>query len=908
MFVTIRDFLNLLKAVKGPSASGDYEARCPAHDDKTASLSVKEGEKGIVIKCHAGCRNQDIVDTLGITMRDLFYDDVERPPPKNTQRKPKGPLPKEEPQPKERKKRELGKLTRVYDYTDEEGKLLFQVCRFENNEGKTFLQRVPDREQRDGYRYTTAGVRKPLYRLPNVLAAIVSETPILIVEGEKDADNLEAMGYVATTNPGGASKEGGPKWTQEHYDTLRGADVYVIPDIDQVGLRDRRHLALKLRDYARSVRFIDLRKVSDSLPDKGDVTDLIEQLGQEAAKGVLDELMATTPLYTPDDRETVSIAYNEVGGYGVSGGCICQESDNEPRKLCNFVAAPLAILTKDDGVTITKDFIFTGWTQDGRQLPEINVPATKYPSMTWVLESWDFSANIMPGSTTKDKLRYVISCVGDRIARREIMYQHTGWRKINGEWAYLYQGGAIGAKGVTVDLGSGLTRYRLTADEAEEMAPDDAVVMSMSLRYCMSPRIAVPLLAMMYLAPLRHFLEEYGNAPAFSLFLLGGTGTRKSTAVALALSHFGHFTSRSLPASFGDTSNYVRKKAFLLKDMPIVVDDYHPVSSAQERRRMDATAQSLSRAFGDGAERGRMKADLTLQESNPPRGVAILSGEDMPNVGESGSARYFVVQVKKDDVPANEVLTDMQDKAAKGVLRKAMRGYIQWLTPQADELGGKLHRRWLALRAEAMSRSGGQHGRAPEAIAHMILAYEMMLEYFVSTGAMDKDGSDANLQEAWRIVTETAEAQGREMSDERPARMFLSAINELLSTKAAQVVDMTKIDAPFPVKGMIGYRDEEMYYLLPEVSYKEVAEMYVRQGLAFPLTRKGLYRQMKEDGLLLPDAAGQRTTKLKMIQGKGMRLLWVPRVYIDGTVEPEQVSMRDLEKGFAPVDDKENPF
>lgn len=46
-----------------------------------------------------------------------------------------------------------------------------------------------------------------------------------------------------------------------------------------------------------------------------------------------------------------------------------------------------------------------------------------------------------------------------------------------------------------------------------------------------------------------------------------------------------------------------------------MVDDYHPVTSLQERKKMEATAQSLARAFGDGAERGRMKSDLTLQEA-----------------------------------------------------------------------------------------------------------------------------------------------------------------------------------------------------------------------------------------------------------------------------------------------------
>ena len=126
-------------------------------------------------------------------------------------------------------------------------------------------------------------------------------------------------------------------------------------------------------------------------------------------------------------------------------------------------------------------------------------------------------------------------------------------------------------------------------------------------------------------------------------------------------------------------------------------------------------AQSLARAFGDGAERGRMKADLTLQEAMPPRGVAIISGEDTPGVGESGMARFYVVNVGKGDVPANESLTAMQELARLGYLQKSMRGYIVWLSKQVEKLPQMLHDAFIRSRAEALERTKGQHGRTAEA-------------------------------------------------------------------------------------------------------------------------------------------------------------------------------------------------
>ena len=50
-----------------------YTARCPAHDDKEASLSISEGTDGrVLMKCFAGCSAEKVVDALGLKMSDLF--------------------------------------------------------------------------------------------------------------------------------------------------------------------------------------------------------------------------------------------------------------------------------------------------------------------------------------------------------------------------------------------------------------------------------------------------------------------------------------------------------------------------------------------------------------------------------------------------------------------------------------------------------------------------------------------------------------------------------------------------------------------------------------------------------------------------------------------------------------------
>lgn len=148
----------------------------------------------------------------------------------------------------------------VYDYCDENGEILFQVVR---KPGHVFLQRRPDGA--GGWVWNVRGVRQVPYRLPELLAAAEDEL-VFVVEGEKDADNLRALGFVATCNAGGATK-----WRACHSGHLRGRDVVILPDNDEPGRAHARKVRECLAGIARSVCVVEL----PGLPPKGDVSDWI---------------------------------------------------------------------------------------------------------------------------------------------------------------------------------------------------------------------------------------------------------------------------------------------------------------------------------------------------------------------------------------------------------------------------------------------------------------------------------------------------------------------------------------------------------------------------------------------------------------------------------------------------------
>jgi hypothetical protein len=66
-------FLSLLDHVQ-PATRG-WKARCPAHQpDKNPSLGIREGDRGLLVRCWTGCSLEDITRALGLRVVDIFYD------------------------------------------------------------------------------------------------------------------------------------------------------------------------------------------------------------------------------------------------------------------------------------------------------------------------------------------------------------------------------------------------------------------------------------------------------------------------------------------------------------------------------------------------------------------------------------------------------------------------------------------------------------------------------------------------------------------------------------------------------------------------------------------------------------------------------------------------------------------
>src|SRR5262249_31641137 len=145
------------------------------------------------------------------------------------------------------------------------------------------------------------------YRLPELLAA--EHETVVIVEGEKDADAVVKLGFVATTNAGGAGK-----WSPELAQYFKGRDVFIVPDNDVTGEKHAMQVAAALAGVAREIRIIRL----PGLAPKGDISDWI------AAGGTADDLARImheamkpdeTTTLTPKPAESPGISLEDFFAY-----------------------------------------------------------------------------------------------------------------------------------------------------------------------------------------------------------------------------------------------------------------------------------------------------------------------------------------------------------------------------------------------------------------------------------------------------------------------------------------------------------------------------------------------------------------------------------------------------------------
>jgi hypothetical protein len=300
-----------------------------------------------------------------------------------------------------------GKVTARYVYRDEQEALLYRILR---REPKSFSQERfdADKQQYVGGKGALDGVRRVLFRLPELLAADPAET-VLLAEGEKDVLTLVEHGFLATT-----SAQGAGNWRKTDSRALAGRHVVIVPDRDAAGAGYEREAAQDLAGRAASLRVVHL-PIENPSKTCNDVSDWFEQRGGTAEE--LRRLIEAAPPWQPEAagwpepeplHEAEPLPAFPVETMGPWQGW-CIEQAEVASAPVDYVAMPLVTVA---GATIANSRWGSPWP-GWKEPPVVNVAKVGLPS-----------SGKSPGAdTVLDPLRQA-----ERLLARGFDETHRQWR------------------------------------------------------------------------------------------------------------------------------------------------------------------------------------------------------------------------------------------------------------------------------------------------------------------------------------------------------------------------------------------------------------------------------------------------------------------------------------------------
>lgn len=571
-------------------------------------------------------------------------------------------------------------------------------------------------------------------------------------------------------------------------------------------------------------------------------------------------------------RQKFAVAKEEER-FAVEGGELCavhwQEKGRGDAKewvrtlepLANFSAAITKHIVLDDGVATTMAHIVGGVHRTGKKLPEVRMLAKDFPSMNWVPEHWTIrGASLRPGLGVKDRLRAGIEFLSEDPPIEHI-YTHTGWVKLESGWEFLHAAGSLYDR-ARVDLGApNLERYRLPNPASKDANPAKAMRASLSLLDVAPDSVTVPLWSAMFRAPLASHLPLN-----VTIWEDATTGNLKTTIATLFLCHFGEFDVNHTPANWSSTANALEHQAFLLQDMPLLIDEFVP-TSVRDVRELEAKAARLIRSQGNLTGRGRMDSNLKQRQSFTPRGMILSTGEGRPP-GESLQARSIVLEPRRNTVKLDK-LTEAQK--VSGLLPHAMSGYLAWIAPQLDKLPAEL----LKMQREGRSKlfRDTSHLRVPETVASIGIGAELALRYAVETKTISEKRADELRGRVEEAFIGTVIDHADRVREENPSRRFLRVL--LSALDSGQALMWHKSSDKFPPMDVVGWYDDFYLYLLPETAQKTISEFCQKQGEPFTTRERVVREQLSELGVLERDQGG--FTRVVMLGGKLRRVLQLRR-------------------------------
>lgn len=538
-------------------------------------------------------------------------------------------------------------------------------------------------------------------------------------------------------------------------------------------------------------------------------------------------------------------------------GRIYRYTKDGPRIISNFIINPKSEIIKTDGCDSESKLILEGILEGGVKLPEVEISMEEFIKMDWITQRWGIRPTISPGRNMKDYLKDCVQQISKDIDINTI-YSHTGWTVQDNKYIYLHSKGGIGSDNINTDIPLELSGYSFPKEVRDKK---EAIDLSLETLNLAKHDITIPLLSMTYLAPLVGLIAEWNRTPNFVLWVYGLTGSRKTSASLAFLNHFGNFSSNIPPASFKDTANAIELKAHTLKDSLLLIDDYHPNIDGSDARKLASTAERILRMYGDRVGRSRMRADTTLNKTYKPRGMAIVTGEDLPK-GASSTARYIGVEIKREDINL-DILSKLQKEHKK--LAEAMAIYIDWISKNVELVQSFIDEKFDELKIKYKEET--THGRINDAVIWLSISFELLLTFLYEYMFICDDEIEELRLSNEQVIKNILKNQEALYRNQEVELMFIDALEEMINLGKLCLLpvkkqkDNNQIISNYAGK-FIGYYDKEFLYLYDSTMYAEVETFLKGKGQSISVSVNTLLKMLRDKNYIKTEEGQLKPKKL----------------------------------------------
>ena len=189
-------------------------------------------------------------------------------------------------------------MERVHVYTDKNGKPLAEkhIIKQPNGDKRCCWYAI---DPQTGVKTSGLnGMELPLYRadkLHNQSLNGDEDTPIFFAEGEKDVETLEEFfEAIATCTPNGGTAT---SWKESYNNDLKKRNLIILTDNDAVGEKYGLTIARNTVGFVSSIRIISAKYIWSDCPEKGDISDIVQALGEEKARDLLFDAIQKAKYY-----------------------------------------------------------------------------------------------------------------------------------------------------------------------------------------------------------------------------------------------------------------------------------------------------------------------------------------------------------------------------------------------------------------------------------------------------------------------------------------------------------------------------------------------------------------------------------------------------------------------------------